>query len=452
MTVSVLAVLPGQDLLRRSATAAIEHRAPEPDLERAAVPRGFTVDPTFPAVAVGTGLATTSTLDSLHPGRSERFVVAGTFAVDRPEDVPEAQDGVEFFSNPVIAPLLTCIGTGAVGGVSDVATNLQLSQLGARGLDGGNVAIAIMDTGINIAHVNAKRRTTTRLDAANSWSPPGGSAPTPFNHPVNHGTMCAFDALIAAPNATLLDYPILATSAPPPKGPITGSTLAVALLAYADLMSKWAVAFAAGGLRHYTGLVVNNSWGIYHPSWDFPPGHPGRFIDNPRHPFTQFVATLAATGADILFAAGNCGAQCPDSKCQGRVAGTIMGTNASADVLTIAGCDIHDQRVGYSSQGPSIANMPQQKPDLTTYTHFLGSECKGPGDPDTGTSAACPVAAGCVAALRPKLTPAAQPPAHLFARLRSSARPGPGTTHGVWNGDYGWGILDLNAAAASAGV
>ncbi|MDQ3287555.1 MAG: S8 family serine peptidase [Pseudomonadota bacterium] len=430
--------------------AAIEHRAPELGLGRAEMPRGFTIDPTIPAVAVGTGLATTSSLDSLRPERSERFVVAGALAVERSEDVPEAQDGVRYFSDPVIASFQTCIGAGAVGSVPQVAANLGLGNLGARGLDGTNVAIVIMDTGINIAHVNAKRGVPARFDAANSWSPPSGSGPAPFNHPVDHGTMCAFDALIAAPNATLLDYPILATSVP--GGALTGSTLRVAFLAFADLLAKWAIAFAAGGPQRYSGLVVNNSWGIYHPSWDFPPGHPGRFIDNPQHPFNQLVASLAGTGADILFAAGNCGAQCPDGRCQGRVAGAIMGTNASADVLTVAGCDIHDQRVGYSSQGPSVANMPQQKPDLTAYTHFLGSEYSCAGDPDTGTSAACPVAAGCVAALRTRLSPATEPPAHLFTRLRSTARPAVGTAPGQWNGDYGWGIIDPDAAAGSAGV
>jgi hypothetical protein len=47
--------------------------------------------------------------------------------------------------------------------------------------------------------------------------------------------------------------------------------------------------------------------------------------------------------------------------------------------------------------------IPPDKPDITGYTHFLGSEAFGAGSPDAGTSAACPVAAGCAAALRTKL-------------------------------------------------
>lgn len=83
---------------------------------------------------------------------------------------------------------------------------------------------------------------------------------------------------------------------------------------------------------------------------------------------------------------------------------SITGANAHPDVLTLAGCDIHDDRVGYSSQGPAIPGMKRKKPDVTSYTHFLGSKAFGTGTPDSGTSTACPVAAGCVAAVRTRLS------------------------------------------------
>jgi hypothetical protein len=94
--------------------------------------------------------------------------------------------------------------------------------------------------------------------------------------------------------------------------------------------------------------------------------------------------------------------------------------------------------------------MFQQKPDLTAYTHFSGSEAFGPGSPDSGTSAACPVASGCVAALRTKIPIATVPPANLFANLRASARQVPGQNG--WNADLGFGIMDPVAAATAAGV
>ena len=127
-----------------------------------------------------------------------------------------------------------------------------------------------------------------------------------------------------------------------------------------------------------------------------------------------------------------------------------MGASCSKDVLTLAGCDTQDKRVGYSSQGPSIAGMFQQKPDVTTYTHFLGSEAFGAGSADSGTSAACPVAAGCVAALRSKLSPTGHPPANLFQQLRATAKRPAGQAG--WNGDLGFGLIDVNACATSMGV
>jgi hypothetical protein len=305
-----------------------------------------------------------------------------------------------------------------------------------------------MDTGINHKHVEKKLGKPILLDAANSWSPAGLTIP-PGGHPVDHGSMCAYDALMVSPKATLLDFPVLSSNVP--GGSTMGGTLSVALLAYAQLIAGWAVAFAPGGVAtKYNALVVSNSWGIFHPSWDFPAGHPGRYCDNPRHPFNLIVTTLAAGGADIVFAAGNCGTECPDGRCQARTSEAIMGANALQDVLTLAGCDTHDKRVGYSSQGPSITGLFQQKPDVTAYTHFLGSEAFGAGSPDTGTSAACPVAAGCVAALRSKLPPLGTPPSGLFAQLRATAHQV--ASSAGWNTDYGFGIINPDAAGASMGV
>ena len=88
----------------------------------------------------------------------------------------------------------------------------------------------------------------------------------------------------------------------------------------------------------------------------------------------------------------------------------IMGANTYQEVLTVGGCDTNDQMVGYSSRGPSIAGMYQHKPDLVAYTHFLGSKTVGMCVPDTGVSAACPVAAGCVAALRTQFKPSTVTP------------------------------------------
>jgi hypothetical protein len=447
MRVPVLVVLPATDPLRNAAVASIMEKASAAPLTSAALPEGIELDPTFPPVAIGTGRPQDVSVAGFEAAVSESFTVRGFIETDAPDEIPEEVGGRPVFSDPRIEPFVTCGGTQAVGNAAAVRTSLQVAQLAARGLDGDRVAIVIMDTGINLAHLTKQLGSPPRFDAANSWTPPGGTT-APGRHPVDHGTMCAFDALIAAPRATLVDFPILSTSAP--GGSVFAGTLNIALQAYARLLSNWAVSFTPGTLSGYNGLVVSNSWGMFHPSWDFPAGHRGRYCDNPRHPFNLIVAALAVSGADIVFAAGNCGAQCADGRCQSRTTGTIMGASASDSVLTLAGCDTNDQRVGYSSQGPSISGMFQQKPDLTAYTHFVGSEAYGPGSPDSGTSTSCPVAAGCVAALRTRLSPGTTPPASLFAQLNATARVVGGAAG--WNGDYGHGIIDPLAAATTLGL
>ncbi|HEY4201711.1 MAG TPA: S8 family serine peptidase, partial [Devosiaceae bacterium] len=359
-------------------------------------------------------------------------------------------DGHPIFSDPVISPFLTCGGTPPVGGAAEVQQRLKTAALAARGLDGTKVAVAIMDTGINLAHLQAQPLSKSAfLDIANSWVVPGTTTAPGF-HPLDHGTMCAYDVLLAAPKAALLDFPVLGSKAP--GGALAGGVLSLAFKAYSQIMSSWAVSFDANGLAKYDALVISNAWGILHPSSDFPEGHPGRYIDNPNHPFNQLVGMLVRSGADIIFAAGNCGAPCADVSCAGLTTGMITGANALGDVLTLAGCDTADQRVGYSSQGPSIANMFQNKPDVTAYTHFQGSLVTGANTPDGGTSAACAVASGCVAALRTKLKPAATPSVSLFDQLRATARKPPDVAGAGWNADYGFGIIDPDAVAQHFGV
>ena len=447
MRIPVLMILPAQEPLRESALAAQEYRTPTIPLYAASIPKQLELDSSYSAIPVGTGSRADTAAASLRATASDRFAVRGFIEAETPDDIPKTVDGRPVFADPKIQPFITCGGTVPIGDAARVKQKLRVAQLAAKGLDGTNVAIAIMDTGINLMHLKIALGAAPKLDAGNSWTAPGTTI-APGRHEVEHGTMCAYDALIAAPRATLLDYPIL--NAVASGGSTAAGSLSTALVAYSHLMANWSVAFARGGAAQYRALVVNNSWGVYHPRWDCPAGHPGRYIDNPRHPFNLIVSVLASTGADILYAAGNCGADCADSRCAGRTTETIMGANAHSEVLTVAGCDINDQRVGYSSQGPSIAGMQVEKPDLTTYTHFRGSEAFGPGSADSGTSTACPVAAGCVAALRTKLPPGTIPPANLFAQLRSTAMPAGGMTG--WNGEYGHGLLDPLQAAQSLGL
>src|SRR5207249_3761764 len=121
------------------------------------------------------------------------------------------------------------------------------------------------------------------------------------------------------------------------------------------------------------------------------------------------VASLERAGADVLFAAGNCGrGKCIDSRCEFGDAPPICGANSHPAVLSVAGVDVRKRRLGYSSQGPG--RLSAHKPDVASFTHFSGS---GVYPADGGTSAACPVLAGVVAAVRTKYSATRLSPAAL---------------------------------------
>lgn len=452
---------------------------PEPreDKGEEDLPRGFERDRAFPAIPIGSAHPKQvdfrrnkdlkPLVEELKPENSTYFVIRGYVRPDHPGTVPRSLDFLDLYAEPRLAGQLTCASDRAVGSVDDARARLGTARLWAQSppLDGAQVALAVVDSGIYLPHLDGAtlRRPRPRhplpprlagdppiLDAASSWTPPRLATP-PGRRRIGHGTMCAYNALAVAPKATLLDYPALI--ARPPGDHTVKATVGAALQAYAGLLAFWIGNVVNGG--PYRALVVNNSWGVFHPSEEgFPPGHPGRFIDNLNHPFHLLVWFLTLLGADVVFAAGNGGMPCPLPPFLHLTTGSIRGANAYPDVLTVAGCDVNDGRVGYSSQGPAIPMFPQPtplKPDLAAYTHFLGSQVFGERVPDGGTSTACAVAAGCVAALRshPSLSPALKPPGDLFAALRATARP---VGSAGWNADDGFGIVDPVAAARSLGV
>ena len=382
-------------------------------------------------------------VSSLAAEQSQNFVVRAFVEDGQVENLGEHFDLNTVFSDPQVAALPVCGGDSALGDQSDVYAKLDLRALHQHGLNGSKSAVAIMDSGINGAHLTA-RLPSVNIDQSVCWRA-SGTGPPPGKHAVDHGTMCAFNVLHVAPKATLLDYPILTSS--PPSAHMLSGALSNALSAYAHLLSWWAVAFGPSR-SNYNSLVVSNSWGVYDASWDFPAGHPGRYIDNPSHPFNQIVGVLAGGNVDIVYAAGNCGGYCPSAGC-GSTTHSIMGANAHPNVISVGGVDTQDNWVGYSSKGPSIPGMDPEKPDFAAYTHFKGSEAYGPGSADGGTSTACPVAAGCVAALRTRIAQTAVSPAQMSAQLEFHAR-NPGAAAG-WNSQLGHGIIDPVAVARNYG-
>ncbi len=403
--VNVIIELTHSKKLENNATAGMESEGPV-NLELAASQRLSMVDydETFPAVMLPSisevefpedesfDSNAAVAFDAL-PDHSTYIVRGQVEEADIPKLEKEAEKNnavVNVYADVGIEPMLICPGSPPMGTDADVERLLCTTTMRSRGMDGSGVLVAIVDTGVNMAFLNSKGKTPT-FDAARSWSW-NPAVVTPGNAPVGHGTMCAFDVCIAAPKCTLLDVVLLRPLSTPPGGSLMSGLLSDAIRAYRHLLNVMLAPRRPGELR---SLVVNNSWGMFHPSWDFPVGHSGNYSDNPNHPFNVIVATLERAGADILFAAGNCGADCPDGRCQGVTTRAIYGANSSPYVTCVAGVDISKKRVGYSAIGPG--RLAVRKPDISGYTHFKGS---GVYAADGGTSAACPVVAGVVAAVR----------------------------------------------------
>jgi hypothetical protein len=455
----VLVEQPRDPLLVAAAQAVLSGQDPTQlmvDYSRRFLP--FVIDHGFGAIPIGPGGRSDHvSIEDLTPEKSQKFLVRAFVAARVAADVQDAIQDEPVYSDPPAGRFVTCGDSPAVGTAQTVRTKLGADTLGNNGYDGSGVAIAIVDTGIYLKRIIQPLGAMApdpppSYDTANSLTPLTVATPA-FEHSLDHGTMCAYDALIAAPNATLLDVSALIARAPGDHS--VPGTVSAAIWAFSGIANRWATWIASGN-PPYQALVISNSWGIYHPSLDpFPPGSPSRFIDNPNHVFSVcFTRPLSAAGVDILFAGNNCGSDCASATCLGKTDGMIMGANAYAEVLTLGGCDTNDWVVGYSSRGPSIPGMPPNKPDLVSYTHFLGSKTRRIWAPDTGVSAACPVAAGCVAALRTGLPPTAVPPSALFQALKANASTGNGssTPGGNWNPDYGCGIINPVATGLALGL
>lgn len=425
------------------AVAGLEMADFAPDiLSMEAVPAlaGLDLDLSFEPVPVTTLVeisAATSATAELAEGAYEElvsvpvvqsYIVRGEIEEEEAEALAERDDVVGVFADVAIQPMLICPGSAPLGTDADVERLLCTQRLRAVGADGRSVLVAIVDTGVNMQYLATKGK-TPNFDAARSWVPRAGL--TPGSMPVGHGTMCAYDVCIAAPACTILDIAVLASNAT--GGTVMDGLLSDAVRAYNHLANIMRAPRRPGEAR---SLVVNNSWGMFNPSWDFPVGHPGNYSDNPLHPFNRIVETLEGLGADILFAAGNCGRNCPDGRC-GGVTGAIYGANSHPKVLSVAGVDVNKLRVGYSTQGPG--RLTRNKPDLCGYTHFAGS---GVYAADGGTSAATPVVSGLLAAYRSQNhfqpgNPSTSPEA-MRNLLRSTCQDLGGTG---FDFDHGFGVV-----------
>ena len=304
------------------------------------------------------------------------------------------------FSDPLVERCALC-RNDSEGTAATVAAALETGLLEERGMTGNGVRVAVVDGGFNVRYLKDHLRANP-LDAANSVEFSG--APKPGKQVPDHGTMCAFEVGIAAAQAALIDVPML-------QGKALKSLLSDGIRAYAALREALINGLIDGP------LVVTNSWAIFDPGTDFDPDHESNYTHTLDHPFNIAVESLVDAGADVLFAAGNCGATCRYPGCRFKAGtDTITGANAHPDVLCVGGVGVDGSVVGYSPIGGTLVH---DKPDTLAYTQFDGSGVDGI---DGGTSTACPLAAGVVAAIRTVFPTSVVDPRTLIQLVRATSR------------------------------
>jgi hypothetical protein len=312
---------------------------------------------------------------------------------------------------------------------------LGADTLVRSGLKGRNVNVVIVDEGLD----------RTRIPLANwggGWSvqiSPGVVRQPGMTSPGAHALMIAHNVLDLAPEAVIYDLPLI----PPrianvPLFISSADAIWQSVLSYIRILRTF---------PQWSGpWLMVNAWGIFDRASENPLGD---YTERPSHPFNITVRdTVASDQIDVVFAAGNCGQFCPSPRCGPHDRGpghSIYGANSHPMVLT-AGAVLSDEMwLGYSSEGPGQPLLSSAKPDLCAPSNFR--ETRDASALNTGTSAACALVAGAVAALRSGWPAATVPPQALKMLLNfTAAQP-----HGPapWNGRFGYGILDLEAAVSA---
>ncbi len=256
---------------------------------------------------------------------------------------------------------------------------------------------------------------------------------------LSHGMMIANNILKVAPEAKLFDLPLAPAKISNIQTFLHNADAALRIVL--NDIASWKTGPFPGP------WILVNPWGIFDRRSEYPKGSYTQGLD-PNNSFIKLMRGAVNSNIDVLFSAGNCGQFCPDERCGATDQGpgrSIWGANSLAEVLTVGAVRADTMWLGYSSQGPGQPLLGSNKPDLCAASQF----CEN-GDAfsiNTGTSAACGMTGGILAALRSRWDSTTVSPGDLKTALNKTARKPRGLQ---WGNDLGYrlgnGILDARAA------
>ena len=297
------------------------------------------------------------------------------------------------------------------GNRNDARQLMQVDYLSQNGAEGENVNVVVVDRGLDKSYIGS----FGGAKYGGGWT--RARLPKPGTTVGGHGMMIVRNILDIAPKATIFDCPLLAAL----PGHITNieSATSDAASAYGKMIDD--IVTLRNSPTWQGPWIFVNAWAVYNRKSEKPPGH---YSNRLEHILNAAVSRAVQNGIDVVFCAGNCGQFCPDPDCGPNDRGpgeSILGANGHADVITVSAVRTDRIWLGYSSQGPGQPKLDPHgvKPDFCAPSQFC--EMDDASAKNTGTSAACAITAGVVAALRSKWDSATLPLDRLKTILKETA-------------------------------
>lgn len=305
---------------------------------------------------------------------------------------------------------------------------------------GKGVNVVIVDQGLNANYISKLDARKNNDLFGGGWHMQGTDQPGRYR--VGHASMLARNVIKIAPQATIFDVPAI-----PANPEDTSKFISTVHAAFLQIDSDIRQLKESGDARWRRPWVFVNAWATFNRGLEHPKGN---YSKSGQHQFNMLVSEMADR-YDMIFAAGNCGQFCPSWRCGIKDVGpghSIIGANSLRKVLTVGAVRADGMWLGYSSQGPGT--LCQRKPDLCAASQFC--EDDDATVINTGTSAACAVVAGIVAAIRSNDERVGKfEPSKLRKILKDTATPPRQTPRdGEWDNQFGHGIINLGQALQKA--